>query len=218
VSLLELVVEKRPEILRLAEKHGVRDLRIFGSVPRGQEHSKSDLDFLGDGGWNESGRLSLDLQDLLGVRVDVVTNADPVFKERVLPGSISLSDPNFKERIMEEAQQDHEPNDRDERHVRNMIDQCDRALSMAGRYTREQFLTDDVPQYAIVMCVVQIGEQAARVTDQFQIDHPEIPWRDIVNFRNKAVHEYMVLSLGQIWDEIIQMNIPELKSLLLGLS
>ncbi|MEP7356683.1 MAG: nucleotidyltransferase family protein [Anaerolineales bacterium] len=70
---------KRDEILRIADRRGARNLRIFGSVARGTASADSDIDFLVD---MEAGRslfdlggLLSDLQDLLGRPVDVVTEA-----------------------------------------------------------------------------------------------------------------------------------------------
>ncbi len=76
-SLRELLQEKREEILKIATKHGAYNLRIFGSVARGEERQDSDVDFLVD---MESDRnlldrigLMQDLEDLLGRKVDVAT-------------------------------------------------------------------------------------------------------------------------------------------------
>lgn len=73
----KLVQEKREEILRIAAKHGVRRMRIFGSVARGEAKEGSDVDFLIEAGPNTTpwfpGGLLADLEDLLGCKVDVVT-------------------------------------------------------------------------------------------------------------------------------------------------
>ncbi len=73
----QLVRTRRDEILRIAAEHGARNLRVFGSVGRGDAGPESDLDILVD---LEDGRslfdmggLLMDLQDLLGCKVDVVT-------------------------------------------------------------------------------------------------------------------------------------------------
>jgi uncharacterized protein len=73
----EALAERRDEIIRLAESHGARNVRVFGSVARGEETDASDVDFLVD---MEPKRsiydlvgLRLDLIDLLGRRVDVFT-------------------------------------------------------------------------------------------------------------------------------------------------
>lgn len=84
------VLEKKGEILKIAAKHGARNVRIFGSVVRGEARSDSDVDFLVD---MEPGRtlldmggLLMDLRDLLGREVDVVTEQGlkPRIRERVL--------------------------------------------------------------------------------------------------------------------------------------
>jgi len=75
----ELLKDKREEILRIAAKHGARNVRVFGSFARGEAGEASDIDLLVD---FESGRslldqaaLMLDLQDLLGRKADVVTES-----------------------------------------------------------------------------------------------------------------------------------------------
>jgi predicted nucleotidyltransferase len=69
---------KRNEILRIASLHGAHNLRVFGSVARGEDHPDSDIDLLVD---MEAGRslldlvaLGQDLEDLLRRKVDVLTD------------------------------------------------------------------------------------------------------------------------------------------------
>lgn len=77
MSIEALLKEKREEIMRIAAKHGARNIRVFGSVARGEAGPESDLDLLVDMEPGRSlldmGGLLMDLQDLLGCRVDVVT-------------------------------------------------------------------------------------------------------------------------------------------------
>ena len=79
MPLDELVRQHREEILENARRHGARRVRIFGSTIRGEAGPESDVDILVDLEPGRSlfdlGRLSLDLEDLLGRRVDVVTEA-----------------------------------------------------------------------------------------------------------------------------------------------
>jgi len=86
----ELIKEKREEILRIAAKYGAHDVRVFGSVVRGESGPDSDVDFLVE---LEKGRslmdhagLLLELEKLLGCRVDVVTyrGLRPRIRERIL--------------------------------------------------------------------------------------------------------------------------------------
>ena len=77
MTIERLLAEKREEILRLAASRGARNVRVFGSVARGEAKEDSDIDLLVD---VESGRslldvvgLWLDLEALLGRKVDLLT-------------------------------------------------------------------------------------------------------------------------------------------------
>ncbi|MBM3935014.1 MAG: nucleotidyltransferase family protein [SAR202 cluster bacterium] len=95
-DIAKTVHEKREEILRIAAKHGAYNVRIFGSVARGDAGPDSDVDFLIDYGPNTSpwfpGGLIADLQDLLGRNVDVVTEKGlhRLVKDRVLAEAVPL--------------------------------------------------------------------------------------------------------------------------------
>ncbi len=77
METLGILREKRNEILEIADRHGVRSLRVFGSAARGQAGEASDVDFLVELEPGRSlldlGGLLMDLQELLGREVDVVT-------------------------------------------------------------------------------------------------------------------------------------------------
>jgi predicted nucleotidyltransferase len=72
----ECLLSKRQEILKIAARHGVRTIRVFGSYSRGEASPHSDVDFLVEAGEGRSpffpGGLIADLEDLLGQSVDVV--------------------------------------------------------------------------------------------------------------------------------------------------
>lgn len=94
---LNLLRQKREDILAIAQKHGAKNIRIFGSVARGEADHESDIDFLIDYDldqitpWFPAGLL-IDLEGLLGFKVDVVTERGlkPRIKERVLAEAIVL--------------------------------------------------------------------------------------------------------------------------------
>ena len=86
----------REEILRIASRHGASNVRVFGSVARGEAGPESDVDFLVT---LEKGRslldraaLLLDLEQALGCKVDVVTERGlkERIRERVLAEALSL--------------------------------------------------------------------------------------------------------------------------------
>ena len=86
----------RVEVLRLAAQYGATDVRVFGSVARGEADEASDIDLLVRMNAGRSvfdiGGLLMDLQDLLGRRVDVVTERGlrPRIRERVLREAIPV--------------------------------------------------------------------------------------------------------------------------------
>ena len=96
MTIEELLNEKREEILEIAAKHGAYNVRVFGSVARGAAGPESDIDFLIDAGPNTSpwfpGGLLMDLRDLLGVEIDVVTEngLKARIRERVLAEAVAL--------------------------------------------------------------------------------------------------------------------------------
>ena len=96
LGIKSLLISKREEILRIAASHGARNVRVFGSVARGDADEKSDIDLLVE---FEPGRslldhagLWLDLQELLGCKVDVVSERGikPRIRERVLREAVPL--------------------------------------------------------------------------------------------------------------------------------
>ena len=90
MDIAELLDAKKGEILRIAAKRGAHNVRVFGSVARGEARPDSDVDFLVDMEPGRSlldmGGLLMDLRDLLGLEVDVVTEhgLKPRIRERVL--------------------------------------------------------------------------------------------------------------------------------------
>jgi len=96
MPLKELIQVRREDILRTASQHGVYNVRVFGSVARGDADEQSDLDLLVDMEPGRSlldlGGLLVDLEELLGCSVDVVTENGlrERIRDRVLQEAIPL--------------------------------------------------------------------------------------------------------------------------------
>ena len=92
----ELLKDKREDILRIAAHHGARNVRVFGSVARGEADDRSDIDLLVEMDLGRSlldhAALWLDLQELLGCKVDVVSDRGikKRIRDRVLREAVPL--------------------------------------------------------------------------------------------------------------------------------
>ena len=96
MTLDQLRQQWKPAILRLAAQHGARNVRVFGSVVRGEATDASDLDLLVD---MESGRslfdfigLQQDLESTLGCKVDVVADGgiSPYLQDQIYGEAVPL--------------------------------------------------------------------------------------------------------------------------------
>lgn len=65
--------------------------------------------------------------------------------------------------------------------------------------TEEEWADSEIHQDAVLYRLVIIGEAAARLSDNLQNRHSDIAWRDIIGFRNFAVHHYFGLNLDVVW-------------------
>ena len=94
-SLNQVLKARRQEILALAEQRGARNVRVFGSVARGEARANSDIDFLVDLEPGRSlldlGGLLMDLRALLGREVNLVTEAG--LRARLRPGILAEARP-----------------------------------------------------------------------------------------------------------------------------
>ncbi|MHB8627814.1 MAG: nucleotidyltransferase family protein [Aggregatilineales bacterium] len=96
MNIADIIGDKYDEILRLAKRYGASNVRIFGSVARGEAGPDSDVDFLVDFKpdyrlWDHIG-LKQDLEDLLGRRVDVAIakNLREEFRPSIMRDAIVL--------------------------------------------------------------------------------------------------------------------------------
>jgi hypothetical protein len=73
----QTIHQKRDAILAVAARHGAHDIRVFGSVARGDTTESSDLDLIvrldPDRSLFDLGGLVMDLRDLLGIKVDIIS-------------------------------------------------------------------------------------------------------------------------------------------------
>ena len=100
---------------------------------------------------------------------------------------------------------------RDDAYLLDMLVAGRKAVAFAAELTRQEFARSDLHQNAILKVLEVVGEAASRISEDFKTAHPEIPWRQVVGFRNRIVHVYFEIDLGVVW-QVVQEDLPVLIS------
>jgi len=102
---------------------------------------------------------------------------------------------------------------RDAFFLEHMLGAIDRLAELVARIDRQAFDRDWVVQDAVIRELEVLGEAAGRLSPDFVVAHPQIPWREITGIRHKLIHDYFVVDLGIVW-HTATANIPEVAPLI----
>lgn len=97
---------------------------------------------------------------------------------------------------------------RDEGYLLDIRYAAQATLRFVNGKSFEDFTADEQLQFAIIRALELIGEAARRVSDEYRIHYPTIPWQMMISMRNRILHEYDGLDLQIVWDTI-QQDIPD---------
>ena len=102
--------------------------------------------------------------------------------------------------------------DRNVQRLLHMIEGIKRLKMMFADVSKEDFLKDLRLQDASAFDISTIGEAAAHVSEEFQFEHPEIPWIKLRGIRNRLVHifDYEQINYDIIWT-VATMELTELE-------
>ena len=76
---------------------------------------------------------------------------------------------------------------------------------------KKAFLDNPLIQDAVIRNLEVIGEASRRVGAEYQLAHPEIPWREMSGLRNILIHDYESVNLEKIW-QVIEKELPSVKN------
>jgi uncharacterized protein with HEPN domain len=79
--------------------------------------------------------------------------------------------------------------------------------SIKGRNTFEK---EELVQNWIIHHLQIIGEAAAKISDDFQEQHPDIPWLQVIGMRNILVHDYFRIDINAVWS-VVENDLPRLE-------
>lgn len=98
-------------------------------------------------------------------------------------------------------------------YVEDMLARTRRILEKTQDVTWERFRDDQDLHDIAERSISVIGEAARKVSDEFRMDHPEIPWSDAMGIRHKIVHDYFEVSYTVLWS-VIREELPGLAEVL----
>ena len=84
-------------------------------------------------------------------------------------------------------------------YLQDIIEACDLLQIFIQGLDASAFLASELHKAAVLQKLAVIGEAAARLPLEFRETHSEVEWRDIVAFRNIAVHAYFAVQWDIVW-------------------
>lgn len=210
MDIADFLVAKRQDILDAAARHGAKNVRVFGSVARGDSNDDSDVDLLVDieagGTWSALESLSEELSRLLGRKVDISTERDlrPRVRRRAIEEAIPLGGKPPAIPVAKGKSRMRRDHDR-------LLDILE-AIDMIQRYSPTVESLHDYAVESVVFRNIQIiGEAAAKLSDEMRQQHPEVPWAEIVSMRNRIVHGYWQVDVDKV-KPLIERDLADLRS------
>ena len=106
--------------------------------------------------------------------------------------------------------------DRDKTQLEFMSEEVEFIIKTIAGVSKEEFLMDALLQHAICMSVINIGECANNLSEEFTERYTDIPWTQVIAVRNIAAHTYLRLNMEQIW-KAATSDVPKLREFLSNL-
>jgi uncharacterized protein with HEPN domain len=88
---------------------------------------------------------------------------------------------------------------RDELYLRDIVEAVDHIAAFTGEADFIGFQQSEMMRSAVVQKLAVVGEAASRLSEELRARHPEVPWAQIVAFRNILVHAYFGIDWGEVW-------------------
>lgn len=95
--------------------------------------------------------------------------------------------------------------------LEDIVESIEKILKYTNELTFEEFISNEMVIDAVVRNFEIIGEAANRISEELRKRHSEIPWRQIIGFRHRIVHEYFGIDYEIVW-KIVRENLDDLFS------
>jgi len=98
----------------------------------------------------------------------------------------------------------------DKVYLRHILDAIERIERYVQGVEQEEFEAEELLQDGVIRQLEIIGEAARRVSSDLKALYSEVPWRDIVDMRNKLIHDYFGVDVELVW-MTAKRDVPALK-------
>lgn len=97
------------------------------------------------------------------------------------------------------------------------LEYCDKAQKFVADISYEEFLDDDKTFLAVTRALEVIGEALKNIPDEIKTKFPQVPWREIIGFRNTVAHVYFGVDPKIVWNTAKE-DVKYLKELIKSIS
>ena len=91
--------------------------------------------------------------------------------------------------------------------LQHILEEAKEACKYVEGYSLDDFLKDGKTARAIIRSIEVIGEAASKISKEYRIEQPEVPWNKIIGMRNHLIHVYFEIDYDTVW-KTVQDNIP----------
>ena len=95
-------------------------------------------------------------------------------------------------------------------YLEDILESINKIEGYIANLTLDDFIKDNKTIDAVVRNLETIGEAAKQIDEETKKKYNDIPWREIVDFRNRIIHGYFVIDYEVIW-QIVSKDLSDLK-------
>jgi uncharacterized protein with HEPN domain len=95
-------------------------------------------------------------------------------------------------------------------YLRHILDAINAVEDYTKGITVDDFIRNSMVHDAVIRQIDIIGEAARSISEEFQEQHPSLPWSRMIGIRNKIIHGYFNINMGVVWDTVKE-DLPLLK-------
>jgi uncharacterized protein with HEPN domain len=103
------------------------------------------------------------------------------------------------------------PPRREDLYLVDIVEACRDIATFLANLSLDEWMADPLRRDAVLYNLMVIGEAANRTSAELRGRHDNVPWREIVGFRNVTVHEYFAVEWHVVW-RVARRQVPELEA------